>query len=457
MRKIFILLNLVGTLTYVNIFAQQPVNIQRIRDLDTTDGSKFYLNQIPYDGRAIEFDGAKLDPSNFLFDGTYIAGKPIGKIKKRFANHKLMYEKNYNKNGNLDGNQLFYYENGQKQEEAIYSDGKRSGKFISYHDNGKIKRSVIYNNGLPVDTLIKDFDDTGQLTQVEIRRSNGNLIIFQNYMKDKIIERAEESNAKKWQGQYDLNMQKNGKWSFFEGSKLIREISYIIPPDDYSITEYFASGNKKSETIFKNGKENGRQMVWDESGNAKDNYYVDGILDLYHNSIIKNYILTGKKGLYLYKPVPQENKIIKVSFDDTFSDEEGKTIKSKIEEILTKYPFTALADQEYNNYQSDTIQYIIECNAKSIEYKPGGSYYSEFQKKTFNFEVCTVSFWMYIKNSSGEILDRKNFKAPSEPNADRKAALKSSLKNGSILDRLKDGYLNIDIPKFLKPKFPIES
>jgi antitoxin component YwqK of YwqJK toxin-antitoxin module len=63
---------------------------------------------------------------------------PNGQIKERLKK---------NINGELNGEQLFYYENGQLERKENYINGNKNGQEIWYYENGQISMKENFVNG----------------------------------------------------------------------------------------------------------------------------------------------------------------------------------------------------------------------------------------------------------------------------------------------------------------------
>jgi len=80
------------------------------------------------------------------------------------------------KDGKLDGKLTIWYENGQKKSEINYKDGKLDGKWISWNKRGQKLTQKNYKNGKLDGKLIEWFQFNGQKKREEIYK-NGKLCI----------------------------------------------------------------------------------------------------------------------------------------------------------------------------------------------------------------------------------------------------------------------------------------
>ena len=74
----------------------------------------------------------------------------------------VMSIENYNDNGNLDGEKLVFYENGQVAEKSNYVNGKQEGLSTWYSETGVVLKEFQYEND-ELHGLSKYYDNKGQL------------------------------------------------------------------------------------------------------------------------------------------------------------------------------------------------------------------------------------------------------------------------------------------------------
>ena len=74
----------------------------------------------------------------------------------------VMTVENYNNQGQLNGERLVYYENGQMAEKANYVNGKKEGLSVWYADNGKVLKELMYKND-ELNGRSKAYDVKGEL------------------------------------------------------------------------------------------------------------------------------------------------------------------------------------------------------------------------------------------------------------------------------------------------------
>ena len=112
-----------------------------------TDGQNivFLLNETnPYTGKYL----CKYDNGQKEKEGEYKNGKLDGKLTVWHENDQKWYVGNY-KDGMKDGKWTWWNKNGQKVRQKNYKNGKLDGKLIEWFQfNGQIKREENYKNGM---------------------------------------------------------------------------------------------------------------------------------------------------------------------------------------------------------------------------------------------------------------------------------------------------------------------
>ena len=112
-----------------------------------TDGQNivFLLNDTnPYTGKYL----CKYDNGQKEKEGRYKDGRLTGKWTFWYESGEKESEVNY-KNGKLDGKSTWWNKKGQKVKQKNYKNGKLDGKLIEWFQfNGEIKREENYKNGM---------------------------------------------------------------------------------------------------------------------------------------------------------------------------------------------------------------------------------------------------------------------------------------------------------------------
>ncbi len=98
-----------------------------------------------------------------ISEGRMDGKKYVGEWKYYHSNSdKLMTLENYNENGNLDGERLVYYDNGQLAEKRNYVDGKLDGESFWYSVKNIVLKHFIYVNG-ELHGMSKYYNPKGEL------------------------------------------------------------------------------------------------------------------------------------------------------------------------------------------------------------------------------------------------------------------------------------------------------
>ena len=98
-----------------------------------------------------------------------------GKYLCKYNNGQKEKEGRY-KDGKLDGKWNVWYENGQKWYEGNYKDGKKDGKWTWWNKNGQKVRQKNYKNGKLDGKLIEWFQFNGEIKREE-NYKNGKICI----------------------------------------------------------------------------------------------------------------------------------------------------------------------------------------------------------------------------------------------------------------------------------------
>ncbi|MGM5470758.1 toxin-antitoxin system YwqK family antitoxin [Flavobacteriaceae bacterium LMO-SS05] len=110
--------------------------------------------------------------------------------KWTYYHHKtkaVMSTENYNDKGQLDGEKLVYYENGQLAEASNYVNGKMEGASIWYSEKGVVLKEFLYEND-ELHGLSKYFDNTGQLIAEGAYKRGQKHGIWKYYTNGKLTE-----------------------------------------------------------------------------------------------------------------------------------------------------------------------------------------------------------------------------------------------------------------------------
>jgi antitoxin component YwqK of YwqJK toxin-antitoxin module len=103
---------------------------------------------------------------------TYLHGRLNGKYQKFYENGKVSIEQDY-VNGVMDGFSIAYYENGNMKEKVTMKENEENGPFTEYHENGNLKAEGTYMTPDDTDFVgnkeqgeLKLYDENGKLEKV---------------------------------------------------------------------------------------------------------------------------------------------------------------------------------------------------------------------------------------------------------------------------------------------------
>lgn len=142
----------------------------------------------------------------------YVKGEEqlfTGIFSIRYAGHLLYFEEY--KEGVLDGDKVWFGNDGTVGMREKYSNGKRNGDQITYHVNGNIRSITPYKDG-KIDGIIEWYDINGLLIdQSEIKNGTGR---FVRYWENGNIQ--EEGNFK--------DHKKVGDWTEYNKEKVVEKV-----------------------------------------------------------------------------------------------------------------------------------------------------------------------------------------------------------------------------------------
>ena len=149
----------------------------------------------------------------------------------------------YHKGSPYTGKVIIYYENGKKEKEANYKDGKLDGLHVFWHENGQKSWEGNYKDGKEDGLLVEWYE-------------NG--------------EKMQEGNWK--DGERDgLSV-----WRYINGQKMTEE-NFKDGKMDGLALYWYRNGQKSSEANYKDGKEDELVVTWHENGQkAIEANYKDG-------------------------------------------------------------------------------------------------------------------------------------------------------------------------------------
>lgn len=310
----------------------------------------------------------------------------------------------------LDGSVLRLYQNGEKQEESIYSKGVIV-KRRKWYQSGILEKDEIYKlimkdslwqsvldgkylknsvSGLPVtEGSYKNNKKDGKWTEYY---ENGNKKSVINFKDDAINGLATYwSKSGKIIGEYNYSTEiingkpkeiKHGKQTrYFENGNIAEKSNYNMGKKDGLFEEWYENGNKKNETEFKNDLVNGKNKLWFQNGKVQQEMHFIMVFD----SVKKYYkpIYNGKYEVYY------DNGNLKTSGNYVAGKEEGVFTSffengQKSKEIIYNNGLITdkLTQWHKNGNISQVENYMIIKENDSTKSVLGGEYYRYYEDNT---------------------------------------------------------------------------
>ena len=175
-------------------------------------------------------------------------------IKKDFwENGNLRSELSYDA-GKLNGSCTWYYENGQKEQEAFYSDNRLNGIMRRWHPNGRIESEMLYVEGKRDGTAIT-YD------------AAGNKIIEEQYSNDTLsgpFRQWHADGTPKVEGAY-LHGLFEGRWVYYDAAGV------VVGTGDFRHGSglqkgWWPNGKIMREIQYKDNLKHGYEKWFDENG-----------------------------------------------------------------------------------------------------------------------------------------------------------------------------------------------
>jgi antitoxin component YwqK of YwqJK toxin-antitoxin module/Flp pilus assembly protein TadD len=246
-------------------FNKQGALVQRkyfkLGSLDSIYKSYFKVGEknlefyIPYKNGEIEGETLEYYENGDLYEKTfYISGKRNGVKTKYHYNKKTSSEINY-LDGELSGSYKSYHTNGKLNEVGQSLEGFYNGPWKLYYSDGTLQSEFSYEKG-NLNDLYKFYDTDGKLFYEYVYKK-GELIAFTFYNKDAtVLKKGKKKSGafyyegfspkgnKTTEGLYDISGGKMGEWKFYTNHGVLTNKGNYI--EGKAIGAYF--------TYFKNGK-----------------------------------------------------------------------------------------------------------------------------------------------------------------------------------------------------------
>ena len=149
----------------------------------------------------------------------------------------------YNVNGELHGDYIEFYENGNISYKITYENGVRQGKSITYLENGKIIGETNYIDG--------------KKEGKSLEALKGMIQMKTNYKNNKIH---------------------GDMFLYYPSGKLLQKRSFINGKAEGELVEYYENSVVKEKAYFRNNKQEKEHFFYDEKGNLiKTDIYKNGV------------------------------------------------------------------------------------------------------------------------------------------------------------------------------------
>ena len=279
-----------------------------------------------------------------------------------------------------------YYENGNIQTEAYYSDDQLTGSFKEFDESGKVKVMLQYADGALVEDedttelevqIRNQYDEQGVLKYSGTYRDSVPVGIHRMYDKDgKVVNSFLFDNygIKVGEGIITNEGKKEGKWKYFYGDGRVRAAGSYANNLETGKWEYYFSGGKTEQTgVFKQGKTDG---LWQW-------YYADGTLKRE-----EEYYEGRSEGIYVEYDTLGEVMVNGKYFDGQMEEEWFYKVGDYTEK--GKY----VADLKDGKWQAFYADGTLKYEGSYTQGNPDGEhnfYYPNGQLKESNYYVMGIS------------------------------------------------------------------
>ena len=228
---------------------------------------EFYKNGIPKVIKTYKESNDKYELVKFISlyengqkekENTYKDGKLNGKWTEWHSNGQKSKEGTY-KDGLNNGNWTEWYNNGQKKIEEAYKDGKLDGKTIRWYENGQ----------KAIEGAYKDGKLNGKWTGWHSNGQKSKEGTYKDGVKNGYWTNWHDQTEKSQEGTFK-DGKREGIWTFwYKHGQKKKEGPYRDGKEDGLWTGWHENGQKSSEKTFKNG-ESISEECWDEDENVTD-------------------------------------------------------------------------------------------------------------------------------------------------------------------------------------------
>ena len=364
-------------------------------------GEKIIEYNIPYKNGQVEGEVLEYYTNGDLYEKSFYVNGKINGLKTTYHyNKKISSEINYI-NGKLNGSYKSYHSNGKIHEVGQSVEGYYNGAWKNYYSNGSLESEFTYKKGI-LDGLCKYYDRDGKLFYEYVYKK-GEIIAYTFYNKDaSILKKAKKKKGdfyyegfspkgnKTTEGLYDISGGKIGEWKF-----------------------YSHNGVLKNKGNFNKNKINGNYFSYYKNGNLKDiTSYKEDVVNGYYVAYFLNKKMSnqgwykqGKKhGEWRYYYLDGTIKAINFFHKgmlqgvQKYYGVEGKLMSS------TLYNFNHLISE--NIYDKDEVLFEkINFTSKENEYEITHNHYNGKLKTKISFvnEVKHGSYQVFHFNGNKEV------------------------------------------------------
>ena len=257
---------------------EQGVQIQDVERIPAGDGTYVFRHS---KGEKKHLEGRQrliLGRREYLV-ADFSNGRMTGDYEQ-YYDETLIEKKHYNSHGRLEGKQVTYYKDGSVERELYFKDGKIDGRMVRYSAKGELEEEQEFKDGAE-DGMHKKYDRSGNLIYdcyykngkphgkqtIKYVDGDGFETFESEYDNGKPVGRFVRTLASgvvTSEGQYDGNHEKTGLWIDRTKEGLPKsETPYKDGKEDGFVKTYYTDGKLKEEKEYKDGKPTGLVKKYD--------------------------------------------------------------------------------------------------------------------------------------------------------------------------------------------------
>lgn len=381
-------------------------------------GDIYYYDMLPYTGISLEYFERK--PDTHYVRNLFAGGDPI----IRSNEPRIQSQKSW-VNGKLDGESLFFHENGKISKKICFKNGLRNGTAFTHDEYGIISEEIVYENGV-LNGLQKKYSRAGggsNYLEVESvynqGKKNGFMKMYYkggevkeecNFLFDNIDgERKEyyQNGQIKSISVYTNGILNGWHRTYFEDGRLCFECLYINGLESGTKIKYYENGQLEEESTYENGKKDGYEKRFSEYGcliyQAR---YLQGLIVVDANNIIENHQYRTGSGFFgvsenqnpnliYFEGVPYTGKVYEKSFEEQITVRNPDyTSKEYYLERYKEFKDGVLNGREYEQFENG--QLYRECFYKN------GVLHGEYKKYSYTENDGQIKFYLAYECSFNE-------------------------------------------------------